>query len=98
MGPGGANNNNGGLTINGLPKGVTYEPSVEAGKVFTQMSAIGGSQDDVFDTAEADPSSDSVSRGTRQQRSALVVVSESGHFAEAATVRCCYLYFLPYHD
>lgn len=65
------------------------EPSVEGGQIFTNVQTKSHQNhadkvDDV-DILEADPEMHSVNRGTRQQRNALVVVSESEQGAEAAT-------------
>ena len=60
-----------------------YEPSVEGGQVFTKVTTMGKFEQSGLD--EVDPEKHSVSRGTRQQRNALVVVTESEQNAEAAT-------------
>jgi len=82
-------------TTAGKKKSVTYaptEPSVEGGQIFTSVHTKSGTQshsetavDDVDNNLETDPEMHSVNRGTRLQRNALVVVTESEKGAEAAT-------------
>jgi serine/threonine protein phosphatase PrpC len=64
-----------------------YEPSVEGGQIFTNVQTRSHQADTVGDanTLEANPDMHSINRGTRLQRNALVVVTESEIGAEAAT-------------
>lgn len=65
------------------------EPSVEGGQIFTNIQTKShqnhAEKADDVDALEADPEMHSVNRGTRLQRNALVVVTESEQGAEAAT-------------
>ena len=65
-----------------------HEPSVEGGQIFANVKTKSSLADKVDDTdtlEEADPEMHSVKRGTRMQRNALVVVTESEKDAEVAT-------------
>lgn len=66
---------------------LTYEPSVEGGQVFTNVASKAHEKisNDTSQVTEADPEMHSVNRGTRPQRNALVVVTESETGVEAAT-------------